>query len=73
MAPLTRPTLPAWNLTPFTVTDPSPALVTALTPRLLRTDSQQAGRGRGYLNFKNEFCVEMKGSLQELFVQCCEH
>lgn len=45
MAPLTWPTLPAWNLTPFAVTDPSLTLVTILTRRLLRTDSQQAGGG----------------------------
>lgn len=55
MALLTRPTLPAWNLTPFTVTDPSPTLVTILTPRPLWTDSQQAGKGRGDLNFKDDF------------------
>lgn len=33
MALLTRPTLPAWNLTPFTVADPSPATVTLLSLR----------------------------------------
>lgn len=47
MAPLTWPNLPAWNLAPFTVTDPSLTLVTGLPGRLLRTDIQQAGGGGG--------------------------
>lgn len=42
MAPLTWPNLPAWNLTPFTVTDPSLTLVTVL--RLLRTEAGRGGR-----------------------------
>lgn len=71
MAPLTRPTLLAWNLTPFTVTDPSLTPVTLLTPKLFV--ARQAGKGGVPLNFKDEFCVERKESLLELFVQCCEH
>lgn len=47
MAPLTRPTLPVRNLTPFTVTDPSPTLVTILNLRPLGTDNQQASKGEG--------------------------
>lgn len=62
MALLTQPTLLAWNLTLFTVTDPSLTPVTILTPRPLWTDSQQAGKGRGDLSFKDEFCVKKNRS-----------
>lgn len=54
MAPLTRPTLTAWNLTPFTVADPSPTPVTPLTLRPPWTDSQQAEKEEGAL-FKDDF------------------
>lgn len=64
MAPLTRPTLPARNLTPFTVTDPSPTLVTIRILRLLWTDSQQAGKGRDNVNFKMIFLLKRRGAFR---------
>lgn len=52
MAPLTWPTLPAWNLTPFAVTDPSLTLVTFLPGGSSgQTASRQEGRV-GDVNFK---------------------
>lgn len=61
MAPLTWPTLPAWNLTPFAVIDPSPTLVTLLTLRPLWTDSQRAGRGGVGVDLNFEDCVLKRG------------